>query len=603
MLTSSSEQVGGSGPGRLKTGVRSENIAGRPDASSARRLLPPPALEKSVLRQLLVRPIQQTQEQGPGYWLRTAHDNGLTDPSWLLGTNKPYTQPTLRVCPLCLTQHEPLWCKTWLDRTMPICADHQVWLVDQCHACQKPLRWGRVRFLACRCGQDLRELRTRELTPDVRIALTMENVPLHVLLWLGAFERYGLNDKPLKKASRQVLSEVIELAQTGSTVVCDWPAALFRTFDRQRVDSRTASSLALLNEALPGMAKRIGKIRDAGWRAKINGALRAYVLETRHTPTPLIGRNVPGSHPPTLASLAKGVGVGPMRLASAIDQIPESGVRHRHTAGGRCRRVASPATAAAARRALDDEMGLKPAARLIGFTVTRLRRLIQEGRLSAHRGHVSRSALEELRTSLTEKISTERLPADCIPFDRALRYWIPVERTSQLLVALQSGELKLYGSPHTGAAMHVLVRESQVRAWVSMQPPADRDWLTIPECAQRLMLKQEVVYHLVNVGVMPAEVIRADRRKARVVKVGALRFFEDHIESLSRAAVRAGVDHRRGFEWAQAKGMELVSGPRIDGGRQYFVRREVLLDAEGAHPSKELTKATSGSPKRPAHLR
>jgi hypothetical protein len=61
---------------------------------------------------------------------------------------------------------------------------------------------------------------------------------------------------------------------------------------------------------------------------------------------------------------------------------------------------------------------------------------------------------------------------------------------------------------------------------------------------------------------------------AQLVAQEALREFEQQYEPLVRAAVKAGVDHRHGFAWAQASGAQLVTGPRIDGGRQYFVRCE-----------------------------
>jgi hypothetical protein len=53
----------------------------------------------------------------------------------------------------------------------------------------------------------------------------------------------------------------------------------------------------------------------------------------------------------------------------------------------------------------------------------------------------------------------------------------------------------------------------------------------------------------------------------------ALEVFGQEFEPLARAAVRDGADHRRGLQWARENGVELVSGPVVDGGRQYFVRR------------------------------
>lgn len=97
--------------------------------------------------------------------------------------------------------------------------------------------------------------------------------------------------------------------------------------------------------------------------------------------------------------------------------------------------------------------------------------------------------------------------------------------------------------------------------------------MTVPQCAVRLGLKQEVVYHLVRKGLIRTRRARSGRRQAQVVTLAMLHAFEDTYESLSCAAVRAGMDHRRGLQWARANGVALVTGPGVDGGRQYFVRR------------------------------
>jgi hypothetical protein len=97
--------------------------------------------------------------------------------------------------------------------------------------------------------------------------------------------------------------------------------------------------------------------------------------------------------------------------------------------------------------------------------------------------------------------------------------------------------------------------------------------LTIPECAERLGIKQEVAYHLVRKALIRTERVNSGRREAQVVPLGTLEVFQGEFETLARAAQRAGVDHRAGLEWARANGVELVSGPGVDGGRQYFVRR------------------------------
>jgi hypothetical protein len=114
---------------------------------------------------------------------------------------------------------------------------------------------------------------------------------------------------------------------------------------------------------------------------------------------------------------------------------------------------------------------------------------------------------------------------------------------------------------------------AQVQTWVSRKS-SERTFLTIPEGAERLGLKHEVVHHLVRVGLIANSTNRPLRREARVVTAEALAVFEHQHETLSRAASREGYDHRRGLDWALANAVELLSGASVDGGRQYLVRRD-----------------------------
>ena len=83
-----------------------------------------------------------------------------------------------------------------------------------------------------------------------------------------------------------------------------------------------------------------------------------------------------------------------------------------------------------------------------------------------------------------------------------------------------------------------------------------------------------MVYHLVRVGLIENSMDRPLCREARVVTAEGLAMFEHQYETLSREVSREGYDHRRGLDWALANAVELVSVPSVDGGRQYFVRRD-----------------------------
>lgn len=521
---------------------------------------------------MLLRPGRFSDEHEIGHWLRQAHQNGLRDPRWMLDPQAHRGATTLRVCPSCLRQEDAHWRTAWLDINHPWCAAHQTWLVDRCPACHRTLRWGQTRLLECRCGRDLREIETENISDQVAGALKVAPIP--VLLWLGAVGRFGFLGKPLKRASRQTVADMASLIEFGAAQIDDWPEAFFLTLDGSRAREAEPASdrLELLGSALPGISKRLAKIRDPAWRAKLTEAVGDYVGSHRRGLPSLVWKNAPGDRPPSVATVAKGLGIGTARLTGALDGLAKGGVPTRRTAGGRCRRVVSDEAAMAAKEFLNSRIALKPAARLLGLSVPRLKQLITEGVFDTSDGKLDRAAVAGLCSRLLAIAEEGRATDDGVTLNRALRYDIPIGKTGALVEALLSNEIPcfLLRAPMKPAVLQLSL--SNVRSWSAQHTTAGQAWLTIPEATVALGLKQQVVYHLVRMGLIDACTQQVRKRRAQVVTWQALLDFKSRFVPLAWAAAHAGIDHRNGMQWALDQDLEIATGPSIDGGRQYFIR-------------------------------
>lgn len=564
--------------------------------TGSRHRLRLPVLRPNSSASLLVRPLRLHDEHEIGYWLRLAHLNGLRDPCWMLnpGTNRGGT--TLRICPLCLRQADVYWRAAWLEIDRPWCAIHHVWLIDRCPSCGRTLRWGQARLVNCRCGHDLREIDASAVGPEVADALGL--VPVSVLLWLGGVARFGLLGKPLKGASTHVVAEMASLIELGAAQTIDWPSAFFLMLDRNRVSAAASASiqLELLASALPGLTRRLSKIRDKGWRTKLTDAVGAYVSSRRPGLAPLVWKNTPGSRPPTVAKVARHLGVRAARFAGALDDLGHMGVASRQTAGGRVRRLVSNEAVSAAKQLLDARMSAKPVARQLGLSVARVKQLISEGVFEVSGGKLNRNAVDGLRANLLACAETKQLPRDGVPLTHVLRFHVPVCRTGLFLRALLGKELACYMSQTAEPQVGLVLSQSSVRAWLAEASAVPRPGLTLPEVASVLGLKQQVVYHLVQKGLIHAAVQQVGKRKAKVVTHQALLDFKNSFMPLAWVAAYAGVDHRHGLRWAHAESLEVVSGPTVDGGRQYFVR---LTDGSRSDPMDGLwTSATRDAEQR-----
>lgn len=540
----------------------------------------PLALSQATLQSLPVRPRRDPEESDEGHWLRAAHANGLADPTWLLDTGRRRAMSIVRVCPRCLDEPFPRWASGWKDRWRPVCPAHGLWLVDRCCCCERLLRWSSVSFLSCRCGQELRELEANAVSVQMAQVMKEDLAPVHVLLWLGSLALHGLTKKPLKKASRRTLSEVARLAEAGAEIVAGWPQSFLQVLDRCRLDVVDPRELRALNHALPGLTKRIARLRDKPWRERIAEQLGAYANASLQSRLPIAGRNVPGPRPPTVAQIARELGMRSTSLVAALERLPEAQVAERTTPCGRRRRLVSSEAVRQVQQQRIDEVSVKEAARLTGLSSSRVNQLINAGLLDKRSSRMSRKAVHEFSESLLASGKPHCPDADSVPLRWAFRHCVPVSRTPQLVQSINDGSLFTFVPRGARLVTDVLVSKAVCRDWALRIKRTDRNELTIPECAETLRLKQQVVYHLARVGLLAFHTVKTGpRRTARAVGRDEVAQFKHRYESLARLAADAGIDHRRALNWASSLGLTLVSGPSIDGGRQYFSLRPQLRGA------------------------
>lgn len=526
---------------------------------------------------LPVRPSRGQHESVEGYWLRLAHSNGLADPMWLLDAGHRRALSIVRVCPQCLARPSGYWAEDWKARSKPFCRTHGQWLVDRCSACDHLLRWNRVRFLRCKCGQDLRELIAPAPSIQAAQVLNDGSASLAVLLWLGSLARYGLTMKPLKKASRVIMSEVMELVEAGSQVVAGWPHAFFEVLGRCRQVSANSDGLSSMNDAFPGLTRRLLRLGDEPWREQVAKELGAYVAASHRSEAPILGRNVPGDRHPTISQIARGLGMRSTTLVAVLDRLPSAPIATRTTAHGRSRRLVPMEAIPQVQQQLSDEISIKAAARLIGLNSSRIRQLIDAGLLKQLRRRLSRKEVSGLSRSLLASGRTGTPTSDAISLSRALRCCVPVCWTAQFIRSILDLSLVVYAPACATRLVGCLISQAQCQNWVACIERTDDAALTLPACAELLGLKQQVIYHLARVGLIQVHtVITGKGRAARMVAMSSVEHFRRNYEALVRLAAEAGVNHRSARNWVRSQGMVLVSGPSIDGGRQYFAIRPIV---------------------------
>lgn len=537
---------------------------------------------------MLVRPVQKADESDAGFVLRVAHQNGLARPVWLgaaLGTSVAARDlGRARWCSACLSEQEPRWRAAWV-RGPALCATHQCWLEDACPACGREGNWRSLRLLRCRCAADLSSSTISPWSDEVRALLTVRSdtsdegwVGLtvdsrwRVAKLLGALDQHGLRGKPLKRATAAGVEVERRLVTVGATLMLGAPRSIADLLVRIR-SVPIAGRAQLAAEAFPGLLPMLRNRLDERGSAWLMQQVRRFTAGSLELGTPVVWRQRATGSNSCARAVGELLGVGPDRVGSLASTL---GVAHagRVTRSGRRMIIVAPSAVGQMRARLADGLSMSAAADQFGLSRPRLEKLLQAGRIDRAGRGVSREQLSRLVTRVAENArgAKGRLQSSMLSLAEAMRLLIPSARTVDFIDALVGGAV-----PVIAASKHVVgfrdLHIDREAARSALRPvPGPEGLLSVPQAAAALGLKQEVAYHLVRTGLLRCARRTAGRRAASFIDPAELERFRTAFQPLAAIAARERIGNRAALAWAKAVGLELASGPAVDGGRQYFVR-------------------------------
>jgi hypothetical protein len=537
---------------------------------------------------LLVRPAALPGESFPGYRLRVAFANGLSNPGWLdhPDSGLPRAHGIARWCPHCLAGAGAYWRETWSSGAAA-CLEHRCWLTSTCVACHRMLHWKQVRFTLCKCGAPLLRADAAPFSDEVLKLVDEQAIPSSASLsaserwsvarYLGALSQYGLQGKPLKKASRRTEDVEQFLVTAGASLIAD-SEACFEMFDRLRVPQLGMNNVPLFSEVFPQLLAMLRKQLNEAERSWMLDLLGAYVTNSSRAGVPVLWerKGLAGQARGERYSLPKMRNPGIVRI---LAQTGESAPVRRTRAGRR-------------KFAIGDEhllrlqtdrhsfATLKAAARYAGMSCRRVQALTKAGLITSRGGRIdTRSVDRLLRDIATACARNSTALENPVSLAEALRFHVSVEASAAFFDSVMAGAVRLLSNGDGRPTLrNTFAERGDVIAVVQKSVVPDRS-ISIAEAASQLRVKQQVMYHLVNAGLLRTRTCTLGRRAARVVDVDDLREFDEQFMPLATIANAMGISARKAPEWAMRHGIEIVSGPKVDGGRQYWVRRStVALD-------------------------
>ncbi len=531
-------------------------------------------LERAIEAGLLVRPRQLEGESDIGYMLRRADENGLRTGAPLVAATGGHRFTRMGICPCCCAEQIRFWPDAWEDWSRPWCLLHRVWLFDTCTSCGSTFSASRLGFRFCACGAMLGEQGREQIGEDAWELALNRDQDLPMVSWLGAISLHGTAGKPGKRQARRSVGDVRQLIEAGARLLGDWPKTFLRRIDEIRLRPTAAErSAQLIADAFPGIGRALRRV-PVNWRQRVADALDLYVGEARSSDQPLIGKNwFVVSRVPSAAEAARTLGVGFYRFKREVAACAEVLGSTRVTRGGRSRTVLSSDDVDMLQRRLHDAIGVKPAARRMGLAVGRVDELVRSGRLALTAdGRLSKESVDRFMDRMLRGVqSAAACPEGFVSVAEAFRRWVPVRQTCELLQELHAGGVTCLSlGASTLGFRGLLLRRDDVAQWMR-GAGAVKAWLTVPEVARRIAEKEQVVYGLVSCGMLVHQMRRDRGRLAARVDPNSVARFSERFASLIGLAKKAGVRSQDALGWAFECGLNVVTGPKIDGERKYFV--------------------------------
>ena len=516
-----------------------------------------------------------------------------------------------RYCPECLRQR-PIWRLGWELRFADACAGCGSWLLDCCHACGARQTWRRSALEICsQCGADLGAAMSREAPSAVQqLSQTLEacwisdaapspvrilggvgiQEAVQVVRLLGAYGGWDGGRVPQKVLDADRLDVSWTISTVAAEILCAWPEGFHELLTRLQQQADVHAS-GRLRGAFGGLYAAIYR----GLRAPAFDFLRAAFEEfVAQSWAGALGRRNRRLDASVLARMAW----IPARAARGMYAISASEL-NRLIAGGKVASVTRRSQTGRefqmvrkddverSRRKREDFVTLEVAAKQLGLKRQRLSRILPmlcpEAAKDATRGvpwNIPRSWLDGWLHRLArypEVIAGETTALVTIG-DR-LRFGGPNDdEIARLVLALQRDEIDGVGvADGTRLLPSVALRRDDVRRMIRQGlPDATGLWVSVQDVAERLSVKQQVAYHWVRVGLLPAQEFQEGGRQVRKVNVADLRAFQQRYVLARDIARKVGNSPKYLVHRLRDAGVTPVSGPGVDLGRQVLFEREAV---------------------------
>ncbi|MBB5192291.1 hypothetical protein HNQ50_003032 [Silvimonas terrae] len=518
-----------------------------------------------------------------------------------------------RFCPHCLAE-DAVWRAEWEVVFFDTCPRHGNWLIDQCSTCAQPFTWHRDSLLRCTCGSDLREEQTVSspwnatlLSGAIRDRLygrpcessrfcfpltDLEPQQLQRLIrYMGCHLDPSAGPKPLKIRNAGLLEVSWPITSLASEILFNWPKGFYDALNQLQgaVPDGKASLKSLFRHAYSYLYK--GGMSDAAF-TPVRDAFEIWLTENwkggiarrnRRLASELLTNVqwIPGK------AAADRLGISVTRLRFLIREGKLDAQESMSQAGRRFLMVRKDQLEVVEAE-LSGEITMVKAIEILGIGKVRMQRILRllfpSARRVADQLYMPWSIPSGEVYALAE-VGSE-LPVVSIPEEHqvalahVLRYWNwNADEVVALTEGVRDGMLTLQAQWEgaTGIARWVFDR-NELRVWYQRLDCGRANWISIPELARILGVKQQVAYWLTQNSYIASQKLGTGRNiGSRVKKIDVERFLQKHIFA-TEIADRIGRSPRKVMIMLAEVSIYPLRGHSTEACRQLVYVRDEALD-------------------------
>lgn len=514
-----------------------------------------------------------------------------------------FTHYRKRICPHCI--EETAWIRPhWRLKVMTSCYVHECMLVDACSKCATKISWESALTGACHCGNRYSTSTTKICAAEaglmrsitqacqgggdwqsnaLRLQLTTYEW-FRLLTYTGRFIQGPSLERPGQLQALEDLGVARSIAQGTLALLHAWPDGYWQCLQRFVDASDHDGSIRRVFQPLYGViygqlkAPAFQFLREGFetflleyWRGELCGRNRLFKQET------VASYAIQG-----LARVSRQIGVPRTMLKRLVydNFIPANRFKPKKES----KREVITMNAAQVSALVPDRsayLDLKNTAKLFGLRRSRLRQFIALGILAADSrpdwGQAShwyfrKTELQKFYKRLQD-LSCPHKIHDPVMLRDILQFW---QLTAQELRALFSGfgsSLLPMQMPAGSCIPDLVLSRSATKLWLEKLRRTSIPWVTPRQAAAELGIKEQVIYELISKNILVADLIPGSRAMIKRIPNDSLTAFRQEYVALTTLAKIANI-------WITTLLKKLnvppVTGPQIDGSRQYFYRRADL---------------------------